>query len=279
MIKRNIIKIIIYTIIAITIFIAIGAFIWMLFVSLSGSTVATQKFPPDISEGITFNNYIAIFKDPANAGVARSLLNSSIASISAIFFVTIIGLIGSYGFYRFNFFGKNIIYLGILVGRMFPLVSLIVPLYLLFSQINLINKLPSLIIAHIVIFLPLMVWFMRGYMQSVPSELIDAASLDGCNEIKILFLVVVPVVYPGIVGISILLFIFSWGEFFFASALLYGNDVITLPVKLNTMLGSATTFLWPVVMAIGVIGSILPLVLGFIFQKQLISGLTKGIGK
>jgi len=143
----------------------------------------------------------------------------------------------------------------------------------------LINKLPSLIIAHTVIFLPLMIWFMRGYLQSVPSELIDAAALDGCNEIKILFMVVMPVVYPGIIGISILLFIFSWGEFFFASSLLYGNDVITLPVKLNTILGSSTTFVWPVVMAIGVIGSIFPLIFGFIFQKQLISGLTKGIGK
>jgi len=273
-------KIVPIVIVIVSICIAIFPFIWMLFVSIVPDQV-TAKFPPDISvKSISISNYIALFTDPDYAGVAVSIRNSLIVAVVSSTLVVFFGLLAAYGFYRFKFWGKNVFYTGILLGRMFPLVSLLVPLYLVLNQLNLINTLAAVIISHTVIFLPLMIWFMRGYMQSsVPGALLDAAKIDGCNDFVVLFRIVAPITIPGIIGLTMLLFIFSWGEYFFASAFVFGSDVMTMPVRLQTIMFSATKFSWSIVMAMGISGAIIPLILGIIFQKQLISGLTAGAGK
>lgn len=283
-------------IIIISLSIAIFPVIWMTFISFEPAVV-TAKFPPPINrEAFSVSNYKDIIlstmnKDlstaekglghMANLPILRSLVNSFIVATSATAIVIFLGLNGAYAFHRFNFWGKNIFFTGIIIGRIFPIIAFLVPFYILFGQLHMLNKVISLIFAHVVIFLPLFIWFTRGYMQGIPQSIIDSGKVDGASEIRILWAIVAPVCMPAISGMGILIFIFSWGEFFFASALLWSADVITMPIVLKAALAtvSGSSFYWSGIMTLGVIGAIVPLIIGIVFQKQIISGLTAGMGK
>lgn len=281
-------------IIVLSLFLALFPVVWMLFLSLVPD-LTTPKFPPPVGLGdLSLHNYAGLLLgEKAERGgwdgighmsqypVVRIILNSAMVAVSATALTIFLGLNAAYAFHRFDFWGKRVLYVSIIIGRMFPLISLLVPFYLLFAQLNMINKLPSLIIVHTIIFLPLFIWFTRGYMQSIPASMIDSGKVDGAGEIRILWRIVAPVTLPAIAGIGILIFIFSWGEYFFASALLWKDVSITFPIMLQLALTgmSGNTFFWSVIMALGVIGGILPLIIGIVFQKQIISGLTSGVGK
>lgn len=256
------------------ILVALLPVIWMFSISLIPQA-ATMKFPPNFSN-ITFNNYKAVFVEPFFMGFPQAILNSIIVSFSSTLIVIILGLLAAYGFSKFNFPFKRGLFMGVLIGRMFPLVSLLIPIYLVLNQLKLINTKTGLIIAHVVIFLPLMIWFLKGYMQSLPQEVIDSARIDGCGEVNIIFKIIAPLALPGVIGMGILIFVFSWGEFFFASALMSSPSVVTFPVRLNVQISSMTMLYWGPIMAYSLIASAIPITLGLIFQRQIVSGLTAG---
>ena len=280
-------------IIAVSVFLALFPVVWMVFLSFLPD-LRTPKFPPPVgASDFSVRNYTSLLFLGKDVGaleglgsisqypVLRIILNSGIVALSSTALTIFLGLNAAYAFHRFDFWGKRLLYTSIIIGRMFPLISLIVPFYLLFAQLRMINKIPSLIIVHTIIFLPLFIWFCRGYMQSIPAAMIDSGKVDGASEVRILWGLVAPVVLPAIFGMGILIFIFSWGEYFFASALLWDNYSITFPLLLQLALTSFTgsTFFWSAIMALGVVGAIVPLVVGIVFQKQIISGLTAGVGK
>lgn len=264
------------TILVFALIVAIFPAIWMILVSLV-PLAFTLKFPPDLSiNNISFSNYLSVFTSPYYSGTAQAIRNSAIVATSSTLIVLLVGTLAAYGFSKFDFPGKRIFYIGIMIGRMFPLVSLLIPIYLVLNQLRLVDTRTGLVLVHTIISLPLMVWFMRGYIQSIPSELIDAARVDGCNELQIFYRIIMPTAMPGLVGMSTLIFVFSWGEFFFALALTYSPNVATLPVRLLVILHGVTQFDWGVVMAIGVLGSIFPIIIGVLFQKYIIAGITAG---
>ena len=167
----------------------------MIFLSLLPG-LNTPKFPPPIGPGaFSLSNYAGLLFPSEDVGalggvgsmsqypVIRIIFNSAIVALSATALTILLGLNGAYAFFRFDFWGKRFLYISIIVGRMFPLISLLVPFYLLFAQLGMINSLPSLVIVHTIIFLPLFIWFSRGYMQSIPSAMIDSGKMDGAGDL------------------------------------------------------------------------------------------------
>jgi multiple sugar transport system permease protein len=261
--------------------VALFPLFWMLVVSLAPMS-RTMRFPPPnfTLRSLTLSSYVALFRAPRYYAVVASIRNSIVVSLATTVITAALGSLGAYGFARFEFPMKRILFTLVVLARVFPLASLLIPLFLVLRSLHLINTLHGLIMLYVVIFLPMVVWFMRGYFLSLPPELEDAARIDGCNEVQVLYKVVAPTALPGLVAAATLVFFFAWGEFMFAFVVLYSDNMVTIPVRLAAMSAMrAGDSIWNPILALGMISTIVPLALAMIFQREIVSGLTAGAVK
>ena len=185
----------------------------------------------------TFQNYLDIFfPSVAVSSVPRTfavaLLNSIKIASSVTIICIVIGSLAAYALTRIPFGFNRTIQLGILATRMIPEVSLILPLFIIASSLKLINKPIVLIITYMSFALPYAIWLMAAYFQTVPIELEDAARLDGCSRLGILFRVVMPISIPGLVSTAMFVFLLAWDEFFFALIFTSTLAAKTVPVSI-----------------------------------------------
>lgn len=200
--------------------------------------------------------------------------NSLLISIISTLVVIIIGIIAAYAFARIKFRGKNNIAFWIISTRFLPPIIFVVPIYVLFSQLKLINNYLALIMVYITFNIPLVVWLLRGYIIEIPVEIEESAMVDGCSRISLIFKIIMPMITPGLVATSILAFIFSWNEYLFA-LVLTGNATRTLPVAVTTFQADKVVFWGP--LCAGSFISIVPIILlTILIQKNLVKGLTLG---
>ncbi|MEM3488231.1 MAG: carbohydrate ABC transporter permease, partial [Nitrososphaerota archaeon] len=160
--------------------------------------------------------------------------------------------------------------------RMVPGLAIIIPLYILFKNLALLDTYLAIILAHLFYTLPFSIWIMTGYVWSIPKEVEEAAKLDGCTNVQILFRIVFPLLLPGIAAIGVMSFMFSWGEFFFAMILTKSYDIRTLPVILASALEVGEQFVYGPVNALAAISIVPSIAISLLAQKLLIAGLTKG---
>ena len=262
--------------------VALFPFLWMLLISLAPLSRTIRFPPPDFTlRSLSLDSYVALFRNLRYFGVAASIRNSLVVSCAAALISALLGSLGGYGFARFEFPLKRVLLGLVVLARTFPLVALLIPMYSVFRKLHLINTLHGLVALYVMIFLPMVVWFMRTYFQSLPDQLEDAARIDGCGELGVLFRVVIPIGLPGLVAVSSLVFFFAWGEFMFAFVLLYSDNLITIPVRLAAMIGAfriGDSF-WNPILALASIGTIIPVILAMLFQRQVVGGLTAGAVK
>ena len=161
---------------------------------------------------------------------------------------------------------------------MIPEVSLVLPLFIIASSLQLINKPIVLIITYMSFALPYAIWLMAAYFQTVPIELEDAARLDGCSRIEILFRVVMPISTPGLVSTAMFVFLLAWDEFFYALIFTSTLAAKTVPVAIAEFIGRYVANVNGM-MAGGILAAIPPVLLALIFQRYIISGLTAGAVK
>jgi multiple sugar transport system permease protein len=231
----------------------------------------------------TFQNYIDIFfPGQATSSVPRTfavaLLNSmKIASAVTVICIAI-GSLAAYALVRIPFKLNRSIQLGIIATRMIPEVSLVLPLFIIASSLQLINKPIVLIIAYMSFALPYAIWLMVAYFQTVPVELEDAARIDGCSRLGILFRVVLPISVPGLVSTSMFVFLLAWDEFFYALIFTSTLAAKTVPVAIAEFIGRYVTNVNGM-MAGGILAAIPPVVVALIFQRYIVSGLTAGAVK
>ncbi|MFF2017082.1 carbohydrate ABC transporter permease [Paenibacillus sp. NPDC058177] len=257
----------IYLLLIIGVGIMLFPFLWM---------VATSfKIPQDvynlslIPETITFDNYATIFKKaPFGDWIKNTLIISLIGTATVVIFDTAAG----YVLAKFSFIGKQVIFLIIISTIMVPTEMLIIPWYLIanefgWSDTNWGVLFPSIITAF-------GIFLMRQFMDSIPSELLDAARIDGLNEWRILLNIAIPLVKPAIVTLIILTFIGNWNQFIWPLIVLQTEEKFTLPVGIVYFSSELKdTSNWILIMA-GTTISIAPLILLFlIFQKQIIRGI------
>ncbi|HDD43277.1 MAG TPA: carbohydrate ABC transporter permease [Candidatus Desulfofervidus auxilii] len=247
---------------------------WMIVISLS-------KSPDFLINGnfvLTIKNYLDILK-VKNLHFLDYLKNSLIVSSITAIFSTIIAALAAYAISRLNFPGKIFIILSVLALSMLPQISIIGYLYEFMSDIRLINTYNALIFPYIAWCLPLGLWMLLSYFSQIPDEIDKAALIDGANRLQILFKIILPIILPGLLATTLLLFIFSFNEFLFALMLTTDYRARTIPVGIALFEGLHGEIPWGYIMAASVISSIPVILIALFFQKYIIQGLTGGAVK
>jgi len=257
--------------------------LWLFLASFS-TQVELFTIPPHwIPHHPTLQNYLDIFFPNLAASTvprtfAISLLNSIKIASAVTIICIVIGSLAAYALVRIPFKFNRSIQLGILATRMIPEVSLILPLFIIASSLQLINKPIVLVITYMSFALPYAIWMMAAYFQTVPVELEEAARLDGCSRLGILFRVVMPISVPGLVSTAMFVFLLAWDEFFYALIFTSTLASKTAPVAIAEFVGRYSVNITGM-MAAGVLAALPPMILAFIFQRYIVSGMTSGAVK
>jgi multiple sugar transport system permease protein len=256
---------------------------WLFSASLSTQAELYAIPPHWIPQHPTFQNYLdIIFPNLATSSVPRTfavaLMNSFKIASAVTVICIVIGSLAAYALVRIPFRFNRTIQLGIIATRMIPEVSLILPLFIIASSLGLINKPIVLIVTYMSFALPYAIWMMAAFFQTVPIELEDAARIDGCTRLGILFRVVMPIAVPGLVSTAMFTFLLAWDEFFYALIFTSTLAAKTAPVAIAEFVGRYAVNINGM-MAGGIIAALPPVILAFIFQRYIVSGLTAGAVK
>ena len=249
--------------------------IWIFLTSIK-TTGEIYAWPPVFFPSkITLENYKVVL---LGSNLGRFILNSIFVSSLSTLLIVFFGALAGYGIARVNFKYSNIVLMFFLSLSMFPQLAIVPSLFLWFRRFGLINNYFGLIIAYTGLFLPIAIWIMTTYFRTIPLEIEESARIDGCTEIRILWQIVVPLSIPGVIAAGLIVFIFTWNEFFLAMVILSKNLLRTATVGIALYPGEYA-FPWELITTATFL-AILPLLfLTFIFQKKIISGLTAGVGK
>lgn len=257
--------------------------LWLVFSSIS-TRIEMLAIPPNFfPKNPTLMNYINIFTPgETSSEVSRTFLitmkNSLVVSVTVTIVAITLGSLAAYALARIRFPYRSGVLMGILGTRMIPEVSLVIPLYLLAAKFALTNKPIVLIITYLSFAMPFAIWIMVGFFETIPSELEDAARVDGCTRLQILYKIILPISAPGLISTSLFVFLSAWDEFFYALLFTSTIDAKTVPVAIAEFTGRYAVDI-TAMMAGGVLAAIPPVILALAFQRYIISGLTVGAVK
>jgi len=247
---------------------AVLFFLWMLSLSLKNELDNTAWPPVFIPNPPTFDNFVDVF---AKNDFLTYTINSVIVSFSATGLAILFGVPAGYGIAKAKATKAAAL---ILIARVTPGLSYLIPLFLLFQWLGLIGTLVPLVITHLVITVPIVVWVMIGFFEGLPGELEEAALMDGANIWQAFVYVAMPLARPGITVAMILSFIFSWNNFIFG-VVLAGRSTRTLPVAVYNVL-TFEQISWGPLAAAALIVTAPVLLLTLLMQKEIVAGLTAG---
>jgi multiple sugar transport system permease protein len=243
-------------------------FYWMISLSLK-TDVDNLAYPPVLlPHALTLSNYTYVF---ANSHLLRFAFNSLVVAVGSTGLSLLLGIPAGYGIARSRRYGTALL---ILVARITPALSYLIPWFILFQQLGLANTYQALILTHLIIGLPLVIWVMLGFFEGVQLELEDAALIDGCTRFGSFLRVAVPLTRPGIVVAGILAFIFSWNNFIFA-VVLAGPRLQTAPVAVFSMI-SFEQANWGPLAAAALLITAPVLILTLTMQRDIVAGLAAG---
>ncbi|MBP1963246.1 carbohydrate ABC transporter permease [Paenibacillus aceris] len=226
-------------------------------------------------ERITFDNYVVAWK---NVGFSIFFKNSVLVSGMTVIIVLVCSVLVGYAISRFKFKGKNAFMIMLLCTQFVPGAMLLIPLFMIFKQLGLTSNLLALIITYSTFQLPFNALLMSGFISNIPEALEEAAMMDGCSRLKAIFLVIFPILLPGIVATTVFTFISAWNEFLFALMFISKPALFTLPVGLRYMQGEFDIHYGA--LAAGSLISLLPAIILFSFvQKYLVQGMGSGAVK
>ncbi len=265
-------KTLIYFVIATYLFITLAPLLWVLSTSFKPNQEAISFPPKFLPDSPTFDNYLFVLTDPK---LVTSLINSLVVSIGSTGLSVVVSALGGYAFARFEFKGKNLLISTILGLFMIPVVINIIPLYIMLANIGLLNSLLALVLTFQILIIPLNIFLLKNYFETIPKELEEAALIDGCSKMRAFWHVIVPISMPGFLIAAILSFRFSWNEFVLPIVLSNRPDVMVFQVALYQFI-SLYRIDWGYLTA-GINIALIPVVvLMLFFQKRMIRGLTLG---
>lgn len=225
----------------------------------------------------TFEPTLKHFSYVIENGFLGYLMSSIALAAVSTALVVLIGTPAAYAFARFELRGRDDLFLFILGTRMAPPICLVIPFYLIFSQLELLDTFTGLTIAYLTFNLSFYIWVLRSFCRDLPVELEEAAMVEGHSRFSVFVRIVLPLLRSGMVSTAMLCFIFAWNEFLFAF-MLGGQNVKTLPVALPLLITSQGVR-WGEMALVG-IAALLPVLLAvFLLQKQIVRGLTMGAVK
>jgi multiple sugar transport system permease protein len=276
-----------YALMVALIIMSVGPIILMLTTSLK-LNVDVMSDSSSLLFSPTLRNYETVlcdvlWYDPAhvdycNPTFSRALGNSIFIALVSTTITLILGCMAAYALVRFKFMGRGAISLTTLLMRMVPPAVLLVPVFGIWTfNYGLDGTFSGIILVYVAMNLPFVIWILQSFIVQVPIQLEEAAKMDGANPLQIFFLVVLPVIKPGLAAAAIFTFRIAWNEFLLANALL-NRDTRTVPV---TIVNSLTEYDidWGVIMATGMLLAIPPIIFTFVASKQIITGMTAGAVK
>ncbi|MDF2959140.1 MAG: carbohydrate transporter permease [Paenibacillus sp.] len=246
--------------------------VWM-FVTSIKTTSENFTIPPRIIvENPTMENYSRVLFE---SQIPRAFLNSIVVTICATALTLSVAILAGYGFSRYKFKGSRVLSSGLLYGQMMPGVVIIIPLYMVFSKLKIVDTYLALIIADLAITIPMSVMMLRSFFYTIPKEIEEAAKIDGCSNLGALVRIILPVSIPGIIAVSCYAFLNIWEEFLFALNLTNSDSVRTLPIAINHFSGEFVID-WGAMMGASMVISVPVLLLFVLCNKFFIKGLSDG---
>jgi multiple sugar transport system permease protein len=253
----------------------LGPYTWMAITSITPTNElhvdATTIFPKNPS-------FAAYARLVTQTGFLHNILNSAIVAVGVVVVVVICALLAGTALSRYRFRGRRAVLYGILLVQLFPTILLLVPLYIELKNLGLLDNKIGLILIYSAFAMSFSTWLMKGFVDQIPTEIEEAALIDGCNRFQTFWYVIFPLSRPGIAAAGTYAFIYSWNEFIFAVTFTSSDDAKTIPVGLSQFIGE-NIIRWDFLTSGGVIAAI-PILIGFMFaQRGLISGLASGAVK
>jgi len=246
--------------------------VWILLTSLKTEAELVSKPITYWPHNPTLQNYVQAFTDQP---LLRYLGNSVTVALLATICSLVISAGAAYAIARLNLKRRQLILTCIVASSMFPLVTLLVPIFETMRTLNLLNTYTALVLPYIVLNLPVCTLVLVSFFQAIPKDLENAAMIDGCTRLGALWRVVVPLSAPGVFTAGILAFVNSWDEFLLALSLNSSATMRTLPVGITLYQGEFT-FPWPIISAALIVAIVPIAVLIAIFQERVVGGLTQG---
>jgi multiple sugar transport system permease protein len=259
-----------YTLLAFMLAIFLFVFFWMVLTSFKEPREVTV-YPPVLIFEPTLRNYDNVFE---KTPFFTQMRNSAIVAAGAVTLGMLIGLPASYAIARYRL---RTLALTVLMMRMMPTIVFMLPLFVIYQQLRLLDTHIGLILSHLILVLPLTIWVMIGFFEDVPPDIEDQALVDGCNKWDVFVRIALPLSLPGIVVTTILSFIASWNNFIFV-LILGGSRTTTLPMAVFNFMGFEQLD-FGAVAAIASMLSLPIMVLTIIIQRWLVKGLTLGAVK
>jgi multiple sugar transport system permease protein len=255
-----------------TVFLSLVPIIWLVLTSIRPIAEITSPRLMLLPSDATLQNYVDVF---TRYKTTQYLMNSIVVSLSVVATNLIIGPPAAYALARFRFRGERLVLALIIFFRMIPIVTAMIPLFIVFSVLGLLNTYLGLIIAHTAFKLPVTIWVLRSFFIDVPKELDEAARVDGCSPLGALLRIALPLVKPGLAAAGMLAFLWTWNDLIVTLILSISDNTVMLPLGLTKFVLEYGVD-WGPMTAAGVIVFIPTLAFIFIAERYLFHGLSLG---
>jgi multiple sugar transport system permease protein len=249
--------------------------LWMLSTSFKANGDVFANPPKLITRSFSFDAYREIF---GNGEQLRFFANSYIVAGAVTVLTLLVGIMAGYAFSRFRFPFQGTINAVIVSVQAVPPITLVIPYFGLVVALGLYNTYPGLILTHMVFTLPYAIIMITAYLNTLPKELDESVKVDGGSSWTALWRILVPISVPGLIAVGVYTFMISWNEYLFALTLTRTNDMRTVPIGIQLLMGQHS-YEWNQMMAMSILGSVPVLVLFLLFQRRFIGGLTAGAVK
>lgn len=266
-----------WLVVAVVLFYVLFPFYWAIKTSLTGSGELSKEALLWWPTQASLKNFTDVL---TNGGFLRNLLNSVVVATGTVIISLLLSLLAAYALGKFRFKGKSVLMYIILAVSVFPQIAVLSGLYTMVKSFGLYNSWWGLILSYMIFTLPFTVWTLTSFVREIPTELEEAAYVDGATPLQTLFQVLLPVMTPALVTTGLLAFINAWNEYLFALTFTSDNAASTVPVAIANFSG-ASQYETPfgLTMAASVIVTVPLLILVLVFQRNIVSGLTAGAVK
>ena len=244
---------------------------WMVMISLT-PTGFSRTLTGLVSDSLTLANYVTLFTErPMARWIVNSIMVATFSSLLALIFGTSCGYVLS----RIRFRGANVLLLLVLTTQMIPTTSIVVPLYIMFRDLGLLDTMQGMVLGHISLVAPLAIWMSKGFFDTIPADLEKAAQIDGCSRLGAYWHVAMPLAAPGMAAIFIYGFVTSWHDFLFAKTLINSPELWTAATGISSFRGEYFT-LHELQMAAALVFALPVMIVFLTMQRRIVSGALAG---